>query len=92
MAEYTPHQKKIINRYYDHRDEIALTRLQEIVTEIYLAATDKKSAQLWKQAEKAMTALKVPPATVSNLLAQRDPENLAKSVRVWLSESRRPKK
>ena len=92
MAEFTSHQKKLINRYYDHRDEIALTRLQEIVTEIYLAATDRKSDQLWKQAEKAMTALKVPPATVSNLLAHRDLEKLAKNVRGWLSESRKSRK
>lgn len=92
MAEFTPHQKKIIHRYYDHRDEIALTRLQEIVTELYLATTDKKTDQLWTRAEKAMTALKAPPQTVARLLTQRNPEILAKHVRDWLSESRKARK
>jgi len=89
MPDFTAHQKKIINRYYDHRDEIALARLQEIVTELYLATTEKKSDQLWKRVEKAMTALKVSPKDAARILAERTPEGLAKSVRGWLAEARK---
>ena len=47
MPDYSKHQKKIIERYYDHRDVIMLTKLGEIVTELYLATSDKKRDQLW---------------------------------------------
>ena len=50
MPDYTRHQKKIIERYYDRREEIMLAKLQEIVTELYLAETDAKRDQLWKRA------------------------------------------
>lgn len=84
MADYTPHQKKIINRYYDNRDEIMLTKLQEIVTELYLADGDAKQARLWKRAETAMKALKIPTTQIAHLLAQKKPEILAHQLRVWL--------
>ncbi len=90
MPDYTRHQKKIIERYYDRRDEIMLGKLQEIVTELYLAETDAKRGQLWKRAEKAMKALKVPDAIVKHLLAQAKPEILAKYVRQWLLDARKP--
>ena len=42
MPDHTRHQKKIIERYYDRRDEMMLAKLQEIVTEPYLAESDTK--------------------------------------------------
>ena len=89
MTDYTRHQKKIIERYYDRRDEIMLGKLQEIVTELYLAETDAKRDQLWKRAEKAMKALKVSDAIVKHILAQAKPEVLAKNVRQWLQDARK---
>ena len=89
MTDYTRHQKKIIERYYDRRDEIMLGKLQEIVTELYLAETLAKRDQLWKRAEKAMKALKVPDAVVKHILAQAKPEVLANNVRQWLEDSRK---
>jgi hypothetical protein len=87
MADYTPHQKRIIERYYDHRDEIMLGKLQEIVTELYLATTEKKQNQLWSRAEKAMAQLKAPGSIVAHILAQRKPELLALHVKTWLAEA-----
>lgn len=84
MGDFTPHQKKIINRYYDNRDQIMLTRLQEIVTELYLADTESKQNRLWKRAETAMKSLKVPPSQITHLLAQKKPETLAHQLRQWL--------
>jgi hypothetical protein len=92
MTDYTRHQKKIIERYYDRRDEIMLGKLQEIVTELYLAESDAKRDQLWKRAEKAMKALKVPDAIVKHILAQAKPEILAKNVRQWLQDARKPRR
>jgi len=84
MGDFTPHQKKIINRYYDNRDQIMLARLQEIVTELYLADSEAKQARLWKRAETAMKALKIPAATTSRILAEKKPETLAHNLRQWL--------
>ncbi len=84
MGDFTPHQKKIINRYYDNRDQIMLTRLQEIITELYLADTASKQSRLWKRAESAMKSLKVPPTQISHLMAQKKPELLAHNLRQWL--------
>ena len=89
MPDYTRHQKKIIERYYDRRDEIMLAKLQEIVTELYLAETDAKRDQLWKRAEKAMKGLKVTDRSIQHILTQAKPEILAKNVRQWLQDVRK---
>ena len=84
MADYTPHQKKIIARYYDRRDEIMLDRLGEIVSELYLAETDAQQNRLWDRAKQAMTALKVPESVVTHILGTRSPEVLGRNLKGWL--------
>src|SRR5262245_25890203 len=51
MAEknYTPHQQKIIKRYYENMDGIQWQRLADLVGELYLAEGKKKD-RLWKSA------------------------------------------
>lgn len=87
MAEHTPHQKKIIENYYERRDEIMLNRLAELVTELYLAETDKRREQLWKRAEAAMTQLKVKPSIAAHILAKRRPEILASHLQDWMKKA-----
>ncbi len=89
MTDYTPHQKRIIERYYDSRDQIMLARLGEIVTELYLAEADKARDRLWSRAAKAMQALKVPPALAEHILTQRKPEILARNLRDWLADAKK---
>ena len=89
MPDYTRHQKKIIERYYDRRDEIMLAKLQEIVTELYLAETDAKRGQLWKRVEKAMKALKIPDSIAQHVLTQGKAEILASNIRGWLETARK---
>ncbi len=83
--EYSSHQRKIINRYYDNIDTIIITRLGEISTDMILAAGDqKKLDRLWKRAEQALAKVKgtdgQPPADIEKLLQSRDIEDLAKFV------------
>lgn len=87
MPDFSPHQQRIINRYYDQRDVIMLTKLQELSTELYLAETDKKRDNLWKRVEKAMTQLKVPPNLAAHILEKRDPAVLASNVADWLKQT-----
>ena len=91
MTEYTPYQRKVINRYYDHRDGIMLNKLQEIVTELYLAETEKQKDRLWKRADKAVKALQVPEALREHILVARRVDVLARNVRDWLEQAKTKK-
>jgi hypothetical protein len=79
MDNYTAHQQKIIKRYYEHADKIALQRLGELVGDLYLAE-GKKREKLWEAAAAAMKKLDVPPARAAHVLATKSPETLAKLV------------
>lgn len=89
MADRTTHQKKIIERYYDQRDNIMLTRLQEHVTDLFLADSDRKRDALWKRVEKALKNLKVKPPQIAQLInpRTRNPETLARHIRDWQSQA-----
>jgi hypothetical protein len=82
--EYTHYQKKVISAYYEHRDELALTSLQSVVTDLFLADTDAKRARLWDRAHKAMLKLKVKPAILEHILSKKDVTLLAKNLQDWL--------
>ena len=92
MGEYTGHQKKIIARSYDRHDTIMLTKLQELVTELYLADSPKKQNTLWGRAKTAMTNLKVKPALLEHILVKRDPALLARNVQDWLKAAEKQSK
>ncbi len=86
--DYSRHQKKIIERYYDNLDTIMLTRLQELATEIYLAeGKTKKLDQLWDRVAKAMDNMKIPGDVQQHILEKRSPEILAKNIEDWLRHS-----
>ena len=89
MPDYSSYQKKLIERYYDRRDEIMLDRLGEIVSELYLAESEKKATQLWKRAEKAMTALKIPPPLIEHIVSQGKAETLASNLKDWQETAKR---
>lgn len=71
------HQKKIVNRYYEHRDTIAANKLAEVVSELYVSTDEKKAARLWKSAETALRNLGVPEAEISRVVGARDVKGLA---------------
>jgi len=78
--EYSRYQKKIINRYYQHKDTILVSRLQELASELYLAE-GKQADQLWTRAERALNGLEteppLPETRVKAVLDARDPAKLA---------------
>ena len=82
--EYSDYQKKVIQDYYKHKDTIALTRLQELVTELYLAETEAKTKKLWQQVEKALDKMKLKPAARAHILEKQNVEILAKNLQQWL--------
>ena len=82
--EYTGYQRKVIAQYYANLDTIALQKLQELVTELYLAESAAKQARLWDRVSAAMKNLKVPPSIMDHIMATRDAEVLARNVQDWL--------
>lgn len=79
LDDFTPHQQKIIKRYYENQDTIQLQRLAELVTELYLAE-GKKRAGVWKRIVSALEKLKVPASQIAHLQAKDDPKLIAKLV------------
>ena len=82
--QFSNYQQKVIKDYYGNIDKIALTKLQELVTEIYLAKDDKQKAKLWQRVEAAMKQLKIPAPVAQNILRQKNPQILAKNINDWL--------
>ena len=80
MENYSPHQQKIIKRYYDNIDKVAWQRLSELVADLYLAE-GKKREKLWTSAASFMQKLKVSQVRIDVILAKKDLEGLAKLVK-----------
>lgn len=80
MGDFTPHQQKIIKRYYDNMDTIKLQRLAELAGELYLS-NGKKLAKAWEQTEAAMKQLGLPQARIDHLITQKKPELIAELVK-----------
>jgi hypothetical protein len=81
---YSKYQQQVIRDYYNNQDTNALTRLQELVTELYLADTAAKKKRLWQQVEKALDKLKVKPPIKARILETQDVKILAQNLNEWL--------
>lgn len=60
-----------------------LNRLSELVTDLYLAETESKHAQLWQRTENAMVKLKIKPAIIDHIMNNKSVEILAKNLQDW---------
>ena len=85
---FSSYQKGVISNYYENLDTIMLTKLQEIVTDLYLADSKAKQDRLWDRAQKAMVKLKIKPAVIEHILNKRDVTILAKNLQEWLRETK----
>jgi hypothetical protein len=78
--DFTPHQQKIIQRYYSNQSTIQAQRLAELVTELYLASGAKRTS-VWKRAATAMQKLGVPATRIEHVVKSDDPALLAQVVK-----------
>ena len=85
--EYSGYQQDVISRYYDNLDTIMLGKLQEIVTDLYLAETEAKEKRLWERVDKAMQKLKIKPNIYEHIMSKKDVTILAKNLEDWLRAS-----
>jgi hypothetical protein len=72
MADHSPYQKKIIDRYYRNFDAIKHQQLSELATELYLAE-GKKRERLWKRVEDSLRRLEFPESRIAHLMEKREP-------------------
>lgn len=72
-------QRKIVNRYYENLDTITLNKLQELVSELYLAEGKAKD-RIWKRIETALAKSPAKAAAVGRVMASRDVEAFARLV------------
>ncbi len=86
MADYSKFQQKVIKRYYDNRDDIALQRVQELVTELYLSE-GKKRTKHWDSVALHLGKLGVKPDVIDHLRKQDKPELVASLVKKLIEKS-----
>lgn len=80
MADYSPYQQKIIQRYYENYGDIGRQKLGELATELYLAE-GKKLTAAWKRAEETMRKMKIPEARIQRIMEAKDPVLVANLVK-----------
>jgi hypothetical protein len=78
--DYTPHQQGIIKRFYEHRDTLALQRLGEIVSDLYVETSATKISRAWAAAHKQMLAAGVHKHEADTILKERDLGALARLI------------
>ena len=84
---YSGYQQSVISRYYENLDTIMLGKLQELVTELYLADSNAKRKRLWERVHTAMIKLKIKPSVVKHIMEKGSAEILAKNVEDWLKQT-----
>lgn len=80
MADLTPYQQKIVQRYYENLDTLSLQKLSELVSDLYLAE-GKKRQTVWKKIESAMQKLQIPQVRIDHLKKQDNPSLVAELVK-----------
>jgi hypothetical protein len=86
VAEYSKYQQKVIQRYYENRDAIALQRAQELITELYLAS-GKKREKHWDSLELHLGKLGVKPDVIAHLRSQDKPELVATLIKKLIDKT-----
>ena len=89
--KYSNYQKQVISNYYNNLDAITLGKLQELVTELYLADSAAKQKRLWDRVHKAMVKLEVKPEIIDHIMKKGDVTILAKNLEGWLKAANRKK-
>jgi len=88
MEKRSRYQQNIIRNYYENRESIALQRVQELITELYLAE-GKSRARHWKSLVGHLEKLGVKPARLQQLVTSDKPELAAKLVEELLAQQKK---
>jgi len=86
MTQRSKYQQRMIKNYYQNREGIALQRVQELVTELYLA-DGKARERHWKSLASHLDALGVKKQQIEHLVAQDNPELVANLVKKLMAKA-----
>lgn len=86
MTKRTSYQQRAIKNYYDNREAIALQRVQELVTELYLTE-GKKRDKHWQNLASHLEKLGIKREQIDHLVAQDNPELVANLVQKLVDKS-----
>lgn len=79
MENYTRYQQGVIKSYYQNRDNVSFQRVQELLTDLYLAE-GKKKEKVWESMFNHLEKLGIPPDQLEHLKKQRKPELIAQLI------------
>ncbi len=85
MAKHTPHQDRIIRRYYQNQDQLLVQRLGDLVTDLYLAE-GKNRVRLWKRTAEILEKLKIPNDRVQHVCQSDNPALVAEVLKELLEK------
>jgi len=80
MSDYTPYQQGIIKRFYENRDTLAIQKLAEVVSDLYVATSEKKIDSGWKRVQANLLAAGVHKHQAQAIVDDRDLGALARMV------------
>lgn len=85
MAKRSAYQERVIRNYYQNLDVIAVQRLSEMVTDLYLAE-GKARERVWKRIVPALGKAGVPQSRIDHLVQSDNPALLADLVQELMAK------
>ncbi|MBX3356868.1 MAG: hypothetical protein KF745_00420 [Phycisphaeraceae bacterium] len=71
------YQQGIVKRYYEHLDTLTVQKLQETLSDLYLAKPGKAADKLWQRSHELLVKAGADPAKVEHAVASGSVEKLA---------------
>ncbi len=85
MAKRSAYQERVIRNYYQNLDAIAVQRLSEMVTDLYLAE-GKARQRIWKRVVPALQKAGVPQSRIDHIVQSDNAALLANLVQELLAK------
>jgi hypothetical protein len=89
--DLTSYQRKIVDRYYEHKETIHATKLGELVSEIAVTTDVKKLDKLWKSAGEYLVKCGVEAGIVEAVVPARNLKRLGEIAGAIMSGKPVPK-
>jgi len=86
MPNRSAHQERIIRNYYEHREDLMLQKLGELVADLYLA-DGKSRKKLWERVATALKNLKMPQTQIDHIVQSDNPSLLASRLEEMLKKA-----
>ena len=76
---YTKYQQSVIRNYYNNKDNVSFQRVQELLTDLYLAE-GKKKEKVWDSLFMHLERIGVPADQMKHIKEKKNPELIAQII------------